>query len=83
MCLTGALKKNLAAANNLWVVSQPQTHTAGKAAVAGVPLGVKEQKHTVNAHAHTLVPLSLSQGTGHNLITLQKIPEMLQFIAYL
>lgn len=59
MCLTGALKKNLAAANNLWVVSQPQTHTAGKAAVAGVPLGVEEQKHTVNAHAHTLVPLSL------------------------
>lgn len=84
MCVTGASeKKNLAAASNLWVVSQPQTHTAGKAAVAGMPLGVEGQKHTVNVHAHTLIPLSLSQGTGHNLITPQKTPEMLQFIAYL
>lgn len=75
----GSTEKNLAAASNLWVVSQSKTHAAGRTVVAGMPLEVKEQKHAVYAHTHThthppLIPLSttVSQGAGHNLITLPK-----------
>lgn len=54
----GSTEKNLAAASNLWVVSQSKTHAAGRTVVAGMPLEVKEQKHAVYAHTHTHTPHS-------------------------